>query len=74
MFPNKQQVNADSNFLKFWYTVGVERLLKIRGILEPTKGTHSLFDNKKDDTEHDIIVGSHFLIDQLNYDEVDTFN
>lgn len=49
-------------------------MLKIRGILEPTKGTHSLFDNRKDDIEHEIIVGSHYLIDQLNYEEVDTYN
>lgn len=53
---------------------GVERMLKIRGVLEPTKGQTSLFDNRKEDLEHAIIVGSHYLADTVNYDEVDTLN
>lgn len=42
-FPNKQQVNAESKSENFeiWFTdqchIGVEKLLKVRGVLEPTK-------------------------------------
>jgi hypothetical protein len=41
--------------------IGVEKFLKIRGVLEPSGGTHHGFETQKEERENFILVGSHYL-------------
>lgn len=57
-----------------WYFIDVEKLMKIKGILEPTLGDHHTFETKKEEAEHYLSVGSSYLQDSLNNDEVNRLN
>ena len=41
--------------------VDAEKLLKIKGILEPTPDAQKVFDTKKEELEHYLAVGSSYL-------------
>jgi hypothetical protein len=40
-----------------------ERLMKVKGVLDPNTGTTKGFETKKDEQEHEISAGSSFLLD-----------
>jgi hypothetical protein len=46
--------------------------LRIKGVLEPLNGKQ--FDSKKEEIEHQLALGSSYLHDQLNNEEVDALN
>lgn len=52
----------------------VEKLLRIRGILEPLPGKQKQFENKKEEQENLLAVGSSYLQNQLNNDELEQMN
>ena len=49
-------------------------MLKIRGILEPIQVQGKAFDTKKEELEHVLSVGSSYLQDSLNNDELESLN
>lgn len=48
--------------------------MRIKGILEPVSGSAKSFDNPKEEMEHELSVGSSFLLNQLNNEEIDALN
>jgi hypothetical protein len=54
--------------------VGVERLLRIRGLLEPAAGSDKVFENKKEEQEHLMTTRSNYLGELLNEEEVGWLN
>ena len=52
----------------------MEKLLKLRGILEPTGPDGKAFDSKKEENDYILSVGSNYLQNGLNSDEVDKLN
>lgn len=54
--------------------IDVEKLLRLKGILEPHSDGKQQFENKKEEEEYVLSVGSSYLLDSLNNDEVVTMN
>lgn len=50
--------------------IDAEKLLKLKGILEPAGS----FQNHAEQQEHELSVGSSYLLDQLNNEEVKNLN
>jgi len=48
--------------------------LKIRGVLEPTQDQSKTSENKKEEMENILAVGSSYLQDQLNNEEIESLN
>ena len=48
--------------------------MKIKGVIDPSTTSGKRFDNPKDEMEHELAVGSNFLQENLNYEEVETLN
>ena len=48
--------------------------MKIRGVLEPTQDQSKTSENKKEEMENILAVGSSYLQDQLNNEEIESLN
>jgi len=51
-----------------------EKLLKVRGVLEPTSVGGKMFETKKEEQEHYMLVNSNYLVENLDNDELETLN
>jgi hypothetical protein len=56
------------------YVIDAEKLLRIKGVLEPLATPNKGFETKKEELEHELSVGSSYLIDSLNNDKVEEWN
>jgi hypothetical protein len=54
--------------------IGVEKFLRIRGILEPASGAFHGFDSLKEERENHFVVGSHYLQDKLESKNLEDLN
>lgn len=54
--------------------VDAEKVLKMKGVIESTGAPGKTFENKKEELEYELSLGSSFLLDQLNGEEVSQLN
>jgi hypothetical protein len=73
-FANKQAITPESK--RAWFethpNIDAEKLLRMKGLVEVPAGKG--FENKKEEEEFVHSVGSSFLQDGLNHEEVDRYN
>jgi hypothetical protein len=73
-FTNKQAITPESK--RAWFethsNIDAEKLLRMKGLVEVPAGKG--FENKKEEEEFVHSVGSSFLQDGLNHEEVDRYN
>jgi hypothetical protein len=55
-------------------SLDAEKLLRIKGVIEPLQTPTMGFDTKKEELEHELSVGSSYLLDSLNSDKVEEWN
>jgi hypothetical protein len=73
-FANKQAITPESKcaWLETHSKIDAEKLLRMKGLVEVPAGKG--FENKKEEEEFVHSVGSSFLQDGLNHEEVDRYN
>jgi hypothetical protein len=60
--------------IKLGYCIDAEKLLRIKGILEPLPDQAKQFETKKEELENFFAVGSSYLQESLDDDQVNTLN